>query len=100
MTNDIKNIIEQINNNKLVENINWGIHPTKLCAIPFRSKHNPLLKSNFSSGVVTVFLTLYYFILEFLLLKSLNLKLLHLFGWCFLQITQRNRLLLSQFDIE
>ena len=58
---DIKNILNQIESNILVENINWGIHPTKLYAIPFRSKDNPLLKSNFSSGIITVYLTLYYF---------------------------------------
>jgi hypothetical protein len=62
ISNDIKNILNQINNKILVENINWGIHPTKLCAIPYRSKDNPLLSSSFSSGIVTVFLTLYYFI--------------------------------------
>jgi hypothetical protein len=62
LSNDIKNILKQINNNNLVENINWGIHPLGLYAIPYRSKDNPLLNSYFSSGVITAFLTLYYFI--------------------------------------
>jgi hypothetical protein len=62
LSNDIKSILEQINNKTLVENINWGIHPHKLYAIPYRSKDCPLLNSFFSSGVITVFLTLYYFI--------------------------------------
>ena len=59
---EINNTIIQINNNKLIENINWGIHPKKGYAIPFRSKGNPLLNSNFSSSVLTVYLTLYYFV--------------------------------------
>ena len=62
ITNDIIVILQQIKNKILVENINWGINPITLAAIPFRSKDNPLLNSNFSSGIVTVFLTLYYFI--------------------------------------
>ena len=62
ISNDLKNILDQINNKILVENINWGIHPIKMCAIPYRSKDNPLLNSTFSSGINTVFLTLYYFI--------------------------------------
>ena len=61
INNDLENIIQQINNKKLIENIKWGIHPTKLYAIPYRSKDNPLLESKFSSNILTVFLTLYYF---------------------------------------
>ena len=59
---EIINTITQIKTNKLIENVNWGIHPKKGYAIPYRSKGNPLLNSNFSSSILTVFLTLYYFI--------------------------------------
>lgn len=59
---EITKIKEQIANEILSENINWGIHPTKGYAIPYRSKGNPLLNSNFSSSVITVYLTLYFYI--------------------------------------
>ena len=60
--NDLNNILQQINNNILIENINWGIHPNKFYAIPYKSKDTPLEKSNFTSSIVTVFLTLYYYL--------------------------------------
>ena len=59
---DIKNISDNIKNNKLKENVNWGIHPDKCYAIPYASKDTPMLNSNFSSPVLTVFLTFYYYI--------------------------------------
>jgi hypothetical protein len=62
MKNDILKIIDQIEEGKLVENINWGIHPNDFYAIPYRSKGNPLLNSNFSSCIMTIYLTLYYYI--------------------------------------
>ena len=62
ITKDLYNIWDQINNNILIENINWGIHPKKFYAIPFRNKDIPLINSNFSSSIITVFLTLYYFL--------------------------------------
>jgi len=62
MKNDILKIIKQIKDKKLVENINWGIHPNRFYAIPYRSKGNPLLNSNFSSIILTIYLTLYYYI--------------------------------------
>ncbi len=60
---DVNNIIEQIKNNTFKENINWGIHVENCYAIPYLNKDKPLLDSNFSSSVLTVFLTLYYFII-------------------------------------
>lgn len=62
----IKDIISILNNllsNKLKENINWGIHPVKCCAIPYASKDSPLLSSNFSSPILTIFLTIYHYII-------------------------------------
>ena len=59
---DIDNIIIQIKNGTLKENVNWGIHPTKCIAIPYRCKDTPLLTSNFLSVMLTIFLTLYYYI--------------------------------------
>lgn len=60
---DIQNVYEQLKKNELKENINWGIHPDKCIAIPYMNKDKPLLKSNFSSSIITVFLTLYYYII-------------------------------------
>ena len=59
---DIQNIIIQLNEGSLKENIKWGIHPTKCIAIPYRCKDVPLLESNFSSIILTIYLTLYYYI--------------------------------------
>ena len=59
---DIKSIYGQIITNKLKENIHWGIHPEKCYAIPYLNKDIPLLTSNFSSCILTIFLTLYYYI--------------------------------------
>ena len=60
--NDITNIIKQLESLELKENINWGIDP-KLCyAVPYLNKDTPLLGSTFSSCVLTIFLTLYYYI--------------------------------------
>jgi hypothetical protein len=67
---EIKNIKEQLENETLSENINWGVHPLKGYAIPYRSKGNPLLNSNFSSSVLTVYLTLYYY----LVIENYNLS--------------------------
>ncbi len=61
--NDVNNILEQINNKVLKENVNWGIHPTKCFAIPYLNKDKPLIESNFSSAVLTIFLTLYYWVI-------------------------------------
>ena len=62
LMNDIETIIKQIDNGQLKENINWGIHPTKCYAIPFMNKDKPLLQSSFSSCILTLFLTFYYYI--------------------------------------
>ena len=59
---DLSGIIKQLENLELKENINWGIHPTKCYAIPYLNKDNPLIGSNFSSCVLTIFLTLHYYI--------------------------------------
>jgi hypothetical protein len=61
LDNDIINIIKQITTNKIKENIDWGIHPKKAYAIPFRNKDKPLLNSNFSSVILTIVLTVYYY---------------------------------------
>ena len=59
---DITTIINQIKMLQLKENINWGIHPTKCFAIPYMTKDKPMLKSKFSSYILTIFLTYYYYI--------------------------------------
>ena len=53
---------KQLEDNILKENINWGIHPTKGFAIPFFNKDKPDLNSTFSSVIMTIFLTLYFYI--------------------------------------
>lgn len=58
---DINNVLKLIKNDKLIENINWGIDPNKLYAIPYLNKDHPLDKSHFSSFIVTCFLTIYYY---------------------------------------
>jgi len=60
---EVNNTLGQIENQTLIENINWGIHPINCLAIPYINKDKPLLQSNFSSPILTIFLTLYYFII-------------------------------------
>ena len=57
---DIKHHRQNLKGN-LKYNINWGIHPTKAYAIPFINKDKPALESTFSSIILTLFLTYYYY---------------------------------------
>jgi len=59
--NDCMKIVDQLNSNSLKYNINWGIHSTKYYAIPFANKDKPMNDSNFSSSILTIFLTLLYY---------------------------------------
>jgi len=59
---DLDNIKFQIDKELLVENIHWGIHPSQGYAIPYSNKDKPDLDSSFSSITITIFLTLYYYI--------------------------------------
>jgi len=59
---EIKIINMQLKNNILKENINWGIHPTNGYAIPFFNKDKADLNSTFSSVIMTIYLTLYYYL--------------------------------------
>jgi hypothetical protein len=59
---NIDNIIQQINTNKLIENINWGIDSEKGYAIPYLNKDTPLANSSFSSIIMTIYLTLHYYL--------------------------------------
>jgi len=61
---NILSIINELKNNILKINITWGIDKEKLYAIPYRNKDKPLEKSSFSSIILTVFLTFYYYIIE------------------------------------
>ena len=56
-------IIDQLNKNTLKYNIQWGINSDKLYAIPFRSKDKPIENSSFTSCIMTIFLTYYYYII-------------------------------------
>jgi len=60
--NNIISIIYQLNNNLLKYNIMWGID-SRLYAIPFRNKDKPIENSSFSSCILTIFLTFYYYII-------------------------------------
>jgi len=63
LADNIITIIEQLNNNSLKYNIKWGIDSNKLYAIPFRSKDKPIENSSFTSCIMSVFLTYYYYII-------------------------------------
>jgi hypothetical protein len=60
---NILSIISELKNNILKINITWGIEKEKLYAIPYRNKDKPLEKSSFSSIILTIFLTYYYYII-------------------------------------
>jgi len=60
--NNIISIIDQLYNNLLKYNIMWGID-SRLYAIPFRNKDKPIENSSFSSCILTIFLTYYYYII-------------------------------------
>jgi hypothetical protein len=64
LTNNLIYILNQLNNNLLKFNIMWGIDKNKLYAIPYRSKDKPLENSSFSSIILTLFLTFYYYIIQ------------------------------------
>ena len=61
---DINNILDQINNGSLIENITWGIDHKFYYAIPYSNKDKPLESSNFTSSIMTLFLTYYYYIIN------------------------------------
>jgi len=63
INSEIKYIREQLKNNNLKENINWGIHPTKAYIIPYFGKDKAEINSTFSSIILTMYLTLYYYII-------------------------------------
>jgi len=62
VVNNILSIIEQIKNEEIKFNINWGIDSDELLAIPFRSKDKPIKNSSFTSIIKTLFLSYYYYI--------------------------------------
>ena len=60
--NDIDQIIKSITSNTLIENINWGIDPFRYYAVPYSGKDKPIHMASFSSVILTIFLTIYYYI--------------------------------------
>ena len=58
---DVQHYKQNLSNGILKYNINWGIHPIKAYAIPFINKDKSALESTFSSIVLTLFLTYYYY---------------------------------------
>ena len=58
---ELDKIKENIETSNLIENINWGISEKNGYAIPFMGKDKPMEKSNFSSILVTIYLTIYYY---------------------------------------
>jgi hypothetical protein len=60
---DVNHIIKSIESRELIENINWGIDKNKCYAIPYIKKDKPTINSNFSSIIITISLTLYYYII-------------------------------------
>lgn len=67
---EINQIYQSIKTDSFVENINWGIDSKKYLAVPYLNKDKPIENSNFTSCIITIFLTLYYFII----LKNLNVS--------------------------
>ena len=67
--NDINKIILDLDSGTLIENINWGINPDSCWAIPYLNKDKPMKNSNFSSSIITIFLTMFHYIID------LNFKL-------------------------
>jgi hypothetical protein len=62
--NDINKIIIDLDTGVLIKNINWGISEDKCWAIPYLNKDNPMINSSFSSCILTIFLTLYHYIID------------------------------------
>jgi hypothetical protein len=62
LADNILSIIEQLNNNEIKFNINWGMDSDKLFAIPYRGKDKPIENSSFTSIIKTLFLSYYYYI--------------------------------------
>ena len=63
INNEIESIKHLLDNDILKENINWGIHPSKGYAIPYLNKNKPNLNATFSSIIMSIYLTLYYYII-------------------------------------
>ena len=58
---EIKKIYKTIKSDTFVENIHWGVDTEKYYVVPYVNKDKPIPKSTFSSSVLTVFLTVYYY---------------------------------------
>ena len=59
--NDLLYFKKCIDDDILVMQLNWGIHPTKAYVIPFLGKDKPSINSTFSSIILTFFLTIDYY---------------------------------------
>jgi hypothetical protein len=55
LADNILSIIEQLKNNEIKFNINWGMDSDELFAIPYRSKDKPIKNSSFTSIIKTMF---------------------------------------------
>jgi len=62
LADNILSIIEQLKNEEIKFNIDWGIDYDELFAVPFRSKDKPIKNSSFTSIIKTLFLSYYYYI--------------------------------------
>lgn len=58
---EINQTFQNIKSGIFVENIHWGIDKNKYYAVPYANKDKPIGNSSFSSSVLTIFLTLYYY---------------------------------------
>ena len=67
---EINQIYQSIQSDSFVENINWGIDSKKYLVVPYINKDKPIENSNFTSCIITIFLTLYYFVI----LKNLDVS--------------------------
>jgi len=62
INDEILHINNLLDTDILKYNINWGIHPTNGYSIPYFNKNKPDINSTFSSIIMTIYLTLYYYI--------------------------------------
>ncbi len=60
---EINQTFQNIKSGIFIENIHWGIDKNKYYAVPYANKDKPIANSSFSSSVLTIFLTLYYYVI-------------------------------------
>jgi len=60
---EINQTYQNIRSGIFIENIHWGVDKSKFYVVPYANKDKPITNSSFSSSVLTIFLTLYYYVI-------------------------------------